>query len=57
MPHLLKLISDLIAFERLVYWEIQLIALTLKATSHSPIFDIPMRLVREDQRNRRRFTR
>ena len=29
----------------------------IKATSHSPIFDIPMRLVREDQRNRRRFTR
>ena len=28
----------------------------IKATSHSPIFDIPMRLVREDQRNRRRFT-
>ena len=29
VPHLLKLISDLSAFEQLVYWEIQLIALTL----------------------------
>ena len=29
----------------------------VKATSHSPIFDIPMRLVREDERHRRRFTR
>ena len=29
----------------------------VKATSHSTIFDIPMRLVREDQRHRRRFTR
>ena len=33
MPHLLKLISDLIAFDRLVYWEIQLIALTLMTSS------------------------
>ena len=30
---------------------------SLKATSHSTIFDIPMRLAREDQRRRRRFTR
>ena len=29
---------------------------SLKATSHSTIFDIPMRPVREDQRHRRRFT-
>ena len=29
----------------------------VKATFHSTIFDIPMRLVREDQRHRRRFTR
>ena len=29
----------------------------LKATSHSTIFDIPMRPVREDQRHRRHFTR
>ena len=29
---------------------------SLKATSHSTIFDIPMRLVGEDQRDRRRFT-
>ena len=29
----------------------------IKATSHSTIFDIPMRPVREDQRHRRRFTR
>ena len=29
----------------------------IKATSHSTIFDIPMRSVREDQRHRRRFTR
>ena len=29
----------------------------LKATSHSTIFDIPMRPVREDQKHRRRFTR
>ena len=28
-----------------------------KATSHSTIFDIPMRPVREDQRHQRRFTR
>ena len=28
----------------------------LKATSHSTIFDIPMRPVREDQRHTRRFT-
>ena len=33
MPHLLKLISTLIAFDRLVYWEIQLIALTLMTSS------------------------
>ena len=33
MPHLLKLISELIAFDRLVYWEIQLIALTLMTSS------------------------
>ena len=31
--------------------------LLFKATSHSTIFDIPMRLVREDQRHRQRFTR
>ena len=29
----------------------------VKATSHSTIFDIPTRPVREDQRYRRRFTR
>ena len=29
----------------------------LKTTSHSTIFDIPMRPVHEDQRHRRRFTR
>ena len=29
----------------------------VKATSHSTIFDIPMRPVREDQKHRRRFTR
>ena len=29
----------------------------LKTTSHSTIFDIPKRQVREDQRDRRRFTR
>ena len=29
----------------------------LKATSHSTIFDIPMRPLREDQKHRRRFTR
>ena len=29
----------------------------LKPTSHSTIFDIPMRPVRKDQRHRRRFTR
>ena len=28
---------------------------SVKATSHSTIFDIPMRPVREDQRYRRRF--
>ena len=31
--------------------------ITFKATSHSTIFDIPMRPMREDQRHRRRFTR
>ena len=31
--------------------------LLLKATSHSTIFDIPMRPLREDQRHRHRFTR
>ena len=30
---------------------------SLKATSHSTIFDIPMRPLREDQRHRRRFAR
>ena len=30
---------------------------SLKATSHSTIFDIPMRLVRKDQGHRRRCTR
>ena len=29
----------------------------IKATSHSTIFDIPMRPVREDQRHLRSFTR
>ena len=29
---------------------------TVKATSHSTFFDIPMRPLREDQRHRRRFT-
>ena len=29
---------------------------SVKATSHSTIFDIPMRSAREDQRYRRRFT-
>ena len=29
----------------------------LKATSHSTIFDIPMRRFREDQKHRHRFTR
>ena len=33
MPHLLKLISDLIVFDQLVYWEIQLVALTLMTSS------------------------
>ena len=33
------------------------VSLILRATSHSTIFDIPMRPVREDQRHRRRFTR
>ena len=28
----------------------------IKATSHSTTFDIPMRLVREDQRHGQRFT-
>ena len=28
-----------------------------KATSHSTIFDIPMRPLREDQKHRHRFTR
>ena len=28
----------------------------IKATSHSTSFDVPMRLVREDERHRRRFT-
>ena len=32
-------------------------SLYIKATSHSTIFDIPMRPVREDKRHRRRFTR
>ena len=30
---------------------------SLKATSHSTIFDIPMRLLREDQKHLHRFTR
>ena len=30
---------------------------SLKATSHSTIFDIPMRPLREDQKHRHRFTR
>ena len=30
---------------------------SLKATSHSTIFDIPMRPLREDQKHRDRFTR
>ena len=29
----------------------------IKATSHSTIFDIPMRPLREDQKHRHRFTR
>ena len=29
----------------------------VKATSHSTIFDIPMRPLREDQKHRHRFTR
>ena len=31
--------------------------LSLKATSHSTIFDIPMHPLREDQKHRHRFTR
>ena len=31
--------------------------INLKATSHSTIFDIPMRPLREDQKHRHRFTR
>ena len=34
-----------------------IISVTVKATSHSAVFDIPMRLVHDDQRHRRRFTR
>ena len=33
IPQLLKLISDLIAFDRLVYWDIQMVALTLMTSS------------------------
>ena len=33
------------------------VAESMKASSHSPIFDITMRLVREDQRHGRRSTR
>ena len=29
---------------------------SLKATSHSTIFDIPMHLLHENQKNRRHFT-
>ena len=36
---------------------IPLLATAVKATSHSTIFDIPMRPLREDQIHRRRFTR
>ena len=32
------------------------IAIIAKATSHSTIFDIPMRPLREDQKHRHRFT-
>ena len=35
MPHLLKLISDLTAFDRLVYWEIHSIDLTLMTSSEA----------------------
>ena len=31
--------------------------MTIKATSHSTIFGIPMRPLREDQKQRHRFTR
>ena len=31
--------------------------LQIKATSHSTIFDIPMRLLPEEQKHRHRFTR
>ena len=34
-----------------------MISPNFKATSHSTVFDIPMRLVYDDQRHRRRFTR
>ena len=36
---------------------VERLATNLKATSHSTIFDIPMRPLREDQRHRRRFIR
>ena len=48
-------LRNCLPFSVLISW-----AVTLdsdKATFHSTIFDIPMRLVREDQRHRRRFTR
>ena len=32
-------------------------AMWVKATSHSTIFDMPMRPLREDQQRRHRFTR
>ena len=46
-----------IHFIAFVNWEIKLIAVTLKATSHSTIFNISMRPWREDQKHRHRFTR
>ena len=42
IPHLLELISDLIAFDRLVYWEIQLIALTLMTSSKASAPELRM---------------
>ena len=35
----------------------RLVSYTVEATSHSTIFDIPMRPLREDQKHRHRFTR
>ena len=50
-----KTMSVFLIFTQGTHWNVK--NRGVKATSHSTIFDIPMRPLREDQKHRHRFTR